>query len=96
MPYYGGFRQSYSIQFRNPYGPQRHLDNRNFTLSQGAVVGGGTTVNGMAMTRGGRLDYDAWDSLIEPGNVRWGWDALQPYFEKVSGPACRERPDREG
>ena len=93
MPYYGGMLQSDAIQFRNPYGPQKHLNDRNFTLSQGAVVGGGTTVNGMAMTRGGRLDYDIWDALQGAGDTRWRWDDLLPYFEKVgrarASTACR-------
>ena len=84
IPYYGGMLQSDSLMLRTQYGPQKYLNNRNFTLAQGAVVGGGTTVNGMVLTRGGRLDYDVWDLLIGPGPIRWGWDDLLPYFKKVS------------
>jgi hypothetical protein len=45
------------------------------------VVGGGTVVNGMFFARGSAGDYDAWESLGNPG---WGWEGLLPYFKKVS------------
>ncbi|KAM0716125.1 hypothetical protein Q7P37_008639 [Cladosporium fusiforme] len=59
--------------------PQPGLDNRTSPLYTGAVVGGGTVVNGMFFNRGSAVDYDAWEELGNPG---WGWNDLLPYFKK--------------
>ncbi|GAB7337029.1 hypothetical protein MBLNU457_g2441t1 [Dothideomycetes sp. NU457] len=59
--------------------PQPGLDNRTSPLYTGAVVGGGTVVNGMFFHRGSAGDYDAWMKLGNPG---WGWNDLLPYFKK--------------
>lgn len=61
--------------------PQRGLDNNAFTVPAGAVVGGGSAVNGMFFDRGSAPDYDAWVKLGNPG---WGWKDLLPYFKKVA------------
>lgn len=60
--------------------PQPGLNNRTSPLYTGAVVGGGTVVNGMFFARGSAGDYDAWEQLGNPG---WGWKGLLPYFRKV-------------
>lgn len=62
--------------------PQVGLANRTASLAVGAVVGGGSTVNGMAWDRGSKPDYDAWEELGNPG---WGWDGMLTYFQKVYG-----------
>lgn len=79
---------------------QPGLGNRTFALPIGAVVGGGSAVNGMAWDRGAAADYDAWEKLGNPG---WGWAGLFPYFKKVShSSVCRQdgimekREDKEG
>lgn len=61
--------------------PQLHLANRTSDIRLGAVVGGGSTVNGMAWDRGSQADYDSWESL---GNPHWGWEPMQKYFRKSS------------
>ena len=68
--------------------PQPGLDNRTSVLYTGAVVGGGTVVNGMFFNRGSAADYDAWERLGNPG---WGWKDLLPYFKKVSFPSAEEQ-----
>ncbi|KAF1915743.1 GMC oxidoreductase-domain-containing protein [Ampelomyces quisqualis] len=45
----------------------------------GAIVGGGSAVNGMFFDRGSASDYDAWETLGNPG---WGFQSLLPYFNK--------------
>ncbi|KAH4036926.1 hypothetical protein HBH98_127750 [Parastagonospora nodorum] len=45
----------------------------------GALVGGGSGVNGMFFDRGSKSDYDAWESL---GNKGWNFASLLPYFRK--------------
>ncbi|KAK3725483.1 hypothetical protein LTR37_000453 [Vermiconidia calcicola] len=59
--------------------PQPGLDGRSSPIYTGAVVGGGTVVNGMFFNRGSAVDYDAWEKLGNPG---WGWKELLPYFIK--------------
>lgn len=61
--------------------PQTSLDGRGRPYDTGRGVGGGSLINGMCWTRGGRADYDAWEALGNPG---WGWDGMLPYFKKVS------------
>lgn len=61
--------------------PQAGLNGRTSPVYSGAVVGGGTVVNGMFFNRGSAGDYDAWATLGNPG---WAWKDLLPYFKKVS------------
>lgn len=64
-----------------PSVPQTNLDDRVSKLRIGKVVGGGSTVNGMAWDRGSKVDYDSWGDL---GNDGWDWDHLLHYFRKSS------------
>ncbi|VUC28895.1 unnamed protein product [Clonostachys rosea] len=75
--------------------PQSHLNNRITRLRIGNVVGGSSTVNGMAWDRGSSVDYDSWEEL---GNPNWGWKTLINYFRKSSqfGPPDQEYVDRYG
>jgi choline dehydrogenase-like flavoprotein len=73
-----GFPPAYIWNFTTSL--QKYLDGRVRDYGQGHVIGGGSILHGMAMTRGFRADYDAWEELGNPG---WGWEGLLPYFEKV-------------
>ncbi|KAK4199434.1 putative GMC oxidoreductase [Triangularia verruculosa] len=59
--------------------PQESLDNRTRDYGQGHVVGGGSILNGLVMTRGAKYDYDAWLTLGNPG---WSWHGMLRYFKK--------------
>jgi choline dehydrogenase-like flavoprotein len=61
--------------------PQTYLDGSAQPYPIGRGVGGGSLINGMCWTRGGKVDYDAWVTLGNPG---WGWEDLLPYFKKVT------------
>lgn len=62
---------------------QPHLSGRTVSLPQGNVLGGGSSVNVMAYTRGSRHDYARWDAVS--GNTGWGWDDLLAHFLRQEG-----------
>jgi 5-(hydroxymethyl)furfural/furfural oxidase len=47
---------------------------------QGRVIGGTSSINGMAALRGLPSDYDGW---AERGASGWGWQDVLPYFKKL-------------
>lgn len=49
------------------------------SLARGKVMGGSSSLNGMAYVRGNQLDYDAWAKM---GNEGWSYDEVLPYFLK--------------
>ncbi|WP_224543035.1 GMC family oxidoreductase [Mesorhizobium sp. CA16] len=67
--------------------PQQHLDGRQHEISQGNVLGGGTSVNAQVYMRGRASDYDEWDELLRGNNagIRWNWQAVLPHFTGMEG-----------
>jgi 5-(hydroxymethyl)furfural/furfural oxidase len=47
---------------------------------QGRVIGGTSSINGMASNRGLPWDYDGW---AERGASGWDWQSVLPYFKKL-------------
>ncbi|MEJ0023932.1 MAG: GMC oxidoreductase [Alphaproteobacteria bacterium] len=62
--------------------PQPSLDGRKIVVDQAKVLGGGSSVNALAYTRGARADYESWNRAANGG---WGWDDLLPYFIRQEG-----------
>jgi choline dehydrogenase-like flavoprotein len=62
--------------------PQPGLLNATVRILSACVVGGGSTINGMMLTRGAADDYDNWGKLND--EPEWSFDGLLPYFRKVS------------
>jgi choline dehydrogenase-like flavoprotein len=62
--------------------PQVNVNNRTFPVANGAVVGGGSAVNGQFFDRGSAEDYNNWAKFA--GNGDWNWEGLYPYFQKSS------------
>jgi 5-(hydroxymethyl)furfural/furfural oxidase len=48
--------------------------------TQGRVIGGGSSVNGMISIRGVPSDYDDWAAK---GATGWNWDGVLPFFRKL-------------
>lgn len=53
---------------------------RTSPFPQARVVGGGSSLMGMAAIRGQPADYDTWARL---GAVGWSWDDVLPYFRRL-------------
>ncbi|KAI0653796.1 alcohol oxidase [Cubamyces menziesii] len=51
----------------------------------GKTLGGSSSINGAAWTRGLNAQYDAWSTLLEPdeASVGWNWDGLFSYMKKA-------------
>ena len=60
--------------------PQRNLNNRCIPLPRGRVLGGCSSINGMAYFRGHPRDFDEW---VEAGATGWGYEDVLPYFRKA-------------
>ncbi len=48
--------------------------------TQGRVIGGSSSVNGMAANRGLPSDYQAW---ADTGATGWDWEGVVPFFKKL-------------
>jgi len=61
-------------------GPEPGLGGRTIHYARGKLIGGSSSINGLAWVRGGRFDYDNWVAL---GCTGWGWDDVLPYFMRA-------------
>lgn len=61
--------------------PEPHLDNRVLDCPRGRVLGGSSSINGMAYVRGNALDFDRWAE--ETGDPQWSYAHCLPYFMKA-------------
>ncbi|MBD9455010.1 MULTISPECIES: GMC family oxidoreductase N-terminal domain-containing protein [unclassified Rhizobium] len=59
---------------------QDGLDGRTPIMPQGAVLGGGGSVNATIYIRGQRGDYDTWAKL---GAIGWSYAEVLPYFRRA-------------
>ena len=73
--------------------PQAGLNGRCGYAPRGKVMGGSSSVNAMAYTRGNRLDYDRWAALGNPG---WSYDEVLPLFKRSENSECFGANDYHG
>lgn len=59
--------------------PGKGTDGRRFSLPQGRVLGGSSSINGLNYNRGQSADYDQWAAL---GNAGWSYEEVLPYFRR--------------
>lgn len=60
--------------------PETGMDGRRIECARGKVLGGCTSINGMAYARGAREDYDHWARGL--GLDGWSYDDVLPYFKR--------------
>lgn len=60
--------------------PTENTGGRKISTTQGRVVGGSSSINGMIYNRGQSQDYDHWAQL---GNRGWGYQDVLPYFKRT-------------
>ena len=61
--------------------PEPFMDKRRIHCPRGKVIGGSSSINGMAYVRGNAMDYEAWSR--EPGMEEWSYAQCLPYFKKA-------------
>jgi choline dehydrogenase len=61
-----------------PIAPKPQLNNRNFNMALGHVLGGGSSINAMVWGRGLERDYDAWE---RSGAQGWGFKDVLPTYK---------------
>ena len=60
--------------------PEPHLDGRRMDCPRGHVLGGSSSINGMAFVRGHACDIDEWEASGAQG---WNYAACLPYYRKM-------------
>ena len=66
------------LDYHLPIVPSPRLNNRNFNMALGHVLGGGTSINAMVWVRGTQDDYDGW---AENGAKGWAFADVLPVFK---------------
>lgn len=59
--------------------PDQGVNDRRLHWPRGKVLGGCSSINGMAYVRGNRTDFDRWAAA---GCAGWSYDEILPYFKK--------------
>jgi len=60
--------------------PEPHMDGRRMYCPRGRVLGGSSSINGMAYVRGHARDYDRW---AQAGLAGWAYRDVLPYFKRA-------------
>jgi 4-pyridoxate dehydrogenase len=69
------------------------MNGRELMTLRGKVLGGSSSINMTAFTRGHPGDYDRWANTGAPG---WSWNEVLPYFKRVETWEGGEMPLRGG
>src|SRR6266576_662393 len=66
------------LDYHLPIVPSARLNDRQFNMALGHVLGGGTSINAMVWVRGTQADYDGW---AENGAKGWTFADVLPVFK---------------
>ena len=64
--------------------PEPYMNGRRMYCPRGRVLGGSSSINGMAYVRGHARDYDRWAQTGLPG---WDYAHVLPYFKRAEARA---------
>ena len=87
MHEYGMFDWGYHTE------PEPNMNGREIEAMRGKVLGGSSSINVMAYTRGHRGDYDRW---AQKGARGWSYADVLPYFKRCESWQGGENPWRGG
>jgi 4-pyridoxate dehydrogenase len=73
--------------------PEPNMNGRKIEAMRGKVLGGSSSINVMAYTRGHRSDYDRW---AQKGARGWSYADVLPYFKRCERWEGGENPWRGG
>ena len=78
----GYFRSIYDERFSRIFDtvPSESTCNRNIRWPRGRIVGGSSSINGLAFIRGQREGFDEW---VEQGADGWSFEEVLPYFKSI-------------
>jgi len=60
--------------------PEANTNGRKIPVPRGKMLGGSSSINGMAFVRGQAQDFDTWAQM---GNHGWSYDDVLPFFKRM-------------
>jgi choline dehydrogenase len=60
--------------------PETNTNGRRIPVPRGKLLGGSSSINGMAFVRGQAQDFDTWAQM---GNQGWSYDDVLPFFKRM-------------
>ena len=85
------FNPDITWQFKTE--PTANTGGRPIAVTQGRVVGGSGSINGLMYNRGQREDFDLWAAR---GNEGWSFDEILPYFKRSERRISKELSSMRG
>jgi choline dehydrogenase len=71
--------------------PQVGMGGKRVYSPRGKVLGGSSSINGMAYIWGDPAEFDRWR---DAGNEGWGFDDVRPYFQRLESNLFSDNPGR--
>lgn len=60
--------------------PEANTNGRRLPVPRGKILGGSSSINGLAFVRGQAQDFDTWAQM---GNQGWSYDDVLPFFKRM-------------
>src|SRR5471030_984370 len=60
--------------------PEANTNGRRIPVPRGRLLGGSSSINGLAFVRGQAQDFDTWAQM---GNQGWSYESVLPFFKRM-------------